>query len=207
MNDIPLTLLATTISAYWFGVGTLVVRLRRRTHRLVGLVPEQLSERLMWLVWVPLVAAWVALPWLAHRQRDPLFAIPDFALLPPYPVLRWIAAAIAVACLVLTVNCWVRMGRNWRMDTSAERPSEIITDGLFARIRHPIYAFSMLLVLCSAIIVPTLPMAVVAVVNIVLVNLKARNEERQLLASGGEEYARYLQRTGRFVPRQVAGCC
>jgi protein-S-isoprenylcysteine O-methyltransferase Ste14 len=207
MTDVPLLLLALTISAYWLGVGALMVRLRRRTHRLVGLVPEQRRERIMWLAWMPLVAAWVALPWLAQRQRAPLLAIPDFAMLPPFWVLRWLAAAVAVACLLLTVKCWLRMGRSWRMDTSAERPAEIITDGLFARIRHPIYAFSMLLVLCSVIVVPTLPMAVVAAVNIALVNMKARNEERQLLVSGGEDYARYLQRTGRFLPRPGARCC
>jgi protein-S-isoprenylcysteine O-methyltransferase Ste14 len=31
--------------------------------------------------------------------------------------------------------------------------------------------------------------------------VKARNEERHLLASHGEAYARYLEATGRFVPR------
>jgi protein-S-isoprenylcysteine O-methyltransferase Ste14 len=35
----------------------------------------------------------------------------------------------------------------------------------------------------------------------VLNNLKARNEERHLLATHGETYALYLRRTGRFFPR------
>jgi protein-S-isoprenylcysteine O-methyltransferase Ste14 len=51
------------------------------------------------------------------------------------------------------------------------------------------------------VILPTLPMLAVAVVNITLLNLKARNEERHLLASLGESYAQYVAATGRFLPR------
>ena len=94
-----------------------------------------------------------------------------------------IAAIVAVLALAATVKCWRRMGKDWRMDVGLDRKTDLITDGLFARIRHPIYAFSILLVLCSAAIVPTAPMLVVAAVNIVLLNIKARNEERHLPAS------------------------
>jgi protein-S-isoprenylcysteine O-methyltransferase Ste14 len=202
MGDIPLAVLAATISVYWLCVGAMVVRVRRQTHRLLGVIPEQRSERYMWLVWVPLVAAWIALPWLAQSHQAPPFGLPAFALLAPfYPALRWIAAGVAVLCLALTIKCWLRMGRNWRMDVSLAKPAEIITDGLFKRIRHPIYAFSMLLMVCSAAILPNLPMIAVAVVHIVLNNLKARNEERVLLRTGGDDYAQYLRRTGRFLPR------
>jgi len=39
----------------------------------------------------------------------------------------------------------------------------------------------------------------------VLMNLKARNEERHLLSTHGEAYQGYLDRTGRFVPRFGGG--
>jgi protein-S-isoprenylcysteine O-methyltransferase Ste14 len=55
--------------------------------------------------------------------------------------------------------------------------------------------------ICSAIIIATPTMLVLAAVNLVLVNLKARNEERHLFAVHGEPYALYLRRTGRFFPR------
>jgi protein-S-isoprenylcysteine O-methyltransferase Ste14 len=93
------------------------------------------------------------------------------------------------------------MGRDWRMDVSEKRTGALITDGLFAYVRHPIYALSTALMICSAIIIATPPMVILAGVNLVLVNLKARNEERHLLAMYGEPYAAYLRRTGRFLPR------
>ena len=83
-----------------------------------------------------------------------------------------------------------------------ERKTDLITDGLFAQIRHPIYAFSMLLMVCSAIILPTLPMIVIAVTHLALMNVKARNEEEHLARVHGESYRRYVARTGRFLPRQ-----
>ena len=103
--------------------------------------------------------------------------------------------------LAATAHCWARMGKDWRMTVSVDAPTTLITDGLFRHIRHPIYAFSILLMLCTAVIVPTLPMLAVALIHVVLMNLKARNEERHLLLAQGDVYARYLARTGRFFPR------
>jgi protein-S-isoprenylcysteine O-methyltransferase Ste14 len=205
MADIPLLLLIATIWAYWIRVGVMVVRARRRAGHLAGLVPQQALERVMWIVWVPLVAAWMVLPLLGLTPRTTgAFAVPSFAReQPAYAALRWVAAAGAIACLLLTVQCWARMGRAWRMDVASDERTELIMDGLFARIRHPIYALSMLLMFCSAVIVATVPMLVVAVVHVVLMNLKARNEERHLLRAHSAQYERYLQRTGRFVPRRA----
>jgi protein-S-isoprenylcysteine O-methyltransferase Ste14 len=132
-------------------------------------------------------------------------ALPDFALREPaYAVLRWVAALAAVIALAATVRCWLRMGSDWRMDVGLERKTDLITDGLFARVRHPIYAFSILLMLCSVAIVPTTPMMLIAGAHILLMNFKARNEERHLSVVHGDVYARYLQKTGRFFPRRPA---
>jgi len=202
MGDLPLVLLIATIWTYWFSVGAMIVRLRRKTRKLVGLVPEQRVERFMWLVWVPLVALWCALPYLALARPLSPFGLPAFArAFPAYGILRWAAMGVAVASLLLTVRCWTRMGADWRMDVSVSRPTNLITDGMFRRLRHPIYALSMLLMACSALIVPTIPMLAIAAVHVVLMNLKARNEERHLLHTHGEAYQRYLRRTGRFFPR------
>ena len=46
------------------------------------------------------------------------------------------------------------MGRDWRMDIS-DRNTALIIDGPFARIRHPIYAFSIAMMVATAIVLPT----------------------------------------------------
>jgi len=200
MRDIPLLLLATTVSAHWFSVGVMIVRVKRKARHSVGLVPQQGIERLMWIVWVPLVAAWIALPWIALAGSGAPWGTPGIES-SAYAALRWVAAFVGIGCLAFTIRSWIRMGKDWRMDVSLDSRTALITDGPFRRIRHPIYAFSILLMVCTAIVLPTWPMLGVAVIQIALYNAKARNEERHLLKSHGEEYARYVERTGRFVPR------
>jgi hypothetical protein len=57
MNDLPAVVLSATVWVYWTCVGAMAVRVRRRTRKLAGIVPSQPLEQVMWLIWVPLVAA------------------------------------------------------------------------------------------------------------------------------------------------------
>jgi protein-S-isoprenylcysteine O-methyltransferase Ste14 len=200
MADLPLGVLTATVWIYWSCVGYMIVRIRRKQRKIVG-VPEQALERTMWLVWVPLVILWMTLPWQALRHATGLLALPEFARAGGLTMgVRLGAAVGAVTCLAFTIRCWMQMGKDWRMEASRDN-TNLITDGLFSRIRHPIYAFSVALMLCSAAILPSTPMLVVAVIHVLLMHIKARNEERHLLQSHGEAYARYIARTGRFFPR------
>jgi len=205
LKDLPAQILTATIWAYWLGVGVMIVRVRRHARKsrtLRVLVPEDRLERYMWVIWVPLVAAWNLLPYLALSQTHPLLAVPDFAReLAPYAAFRWLAAVCAVLLLALTVECWARMGRNWRMGVSLEQHTELVTQGLYRSIRHPIYTLSILLMFCSVGIIPTLPMLVIAAAHVTLMVLKARNEERHLRRTHGDAYAAYAASTGRFFPR------
>ena len=202
MRDLPAFIIVVTICAYWIGVGVMIVRVKRRTQG-VSLAPAQPLERLMGLVFVPLVALWVALPWLAQSSSAAPWAMPEFArAAPAYAAARWVAALVAVICLAATARCWAHMGKDWRMAVAVGEKTNIITDGPFRRIRHPIYAFQILLMVCTVVVVPTVPMVAVAIAHIVWMNLKARNEERHLLQTQGDAYAGYMRRTGRFFPRR-----
>ena len=117
-------------------------------------------------------------------------------------MLRWAAAGIGALCLHGSIRAWRRMGRNWRMAVAPGQKTELVTGGPFARVRHPIYALSMLLMLCTLAVVPTLPLLLIAAVHITLMLLKAHNEERFLKGVHGAAYADYCRRTGRFVPRR-----
>lgn len=204
MRDIPLLVVAVTVVVYWVRVGAMAVHARRRHRHGVGMVPEKRVERLMWLVFVPLVLAWCALPWVAVAHASGAWAVPAFAGEGmAYPVLRWCAAACAVAGLILTIQCWRRMGADWRMDIS-EHNTALITDGWFGRVRHPIYAFGILMMLATAVVLPTPAMIALAFVHFAWMNVKARNEEAHLRRMHGDAYARYVERTGRFVPRLAA---
>jgi protein-S-isoprenylcysteine O-methyltransferase Ste14 len=203
-HDLPLLAATAAVWTYWIIVGAMSWRVRRRTRRLAGVVPQQALERRLWLVWVPMVVLWMALPMIAlHAHAAPL-AVPLWAREGPYAIVRGLAALVAVGALVATIECWKRMGRNWRMAVTPGEKTELVTTGLYRSIRHPIYALSILLVAATAFVLPTWPMIAIALTNATLVNLKARNEERHLLGMHGDAYAAYLADTGRFLPRLFA---
>lgn len=202
MRDFPGLLLVLTLWTYWARVAAMSHRVRRRTRGLAGIVPEQgFEKKLMGLGFVPLVIAWLVFPVLALVRADGVLALPAFAQGQPWLAIRWLAALAAVGCLAATWRVWRAMGRNWSMAVTQERNQQLLTDGPFARVRHPIYALSLLLMLCSVLVVPTWPMLALGVAHATLMVTKARNEERFLLGLHGDAYARYCARTGRFLPR------
>jgi protein-S-isoprenylcysteine O-methyltransferase Ste14 len=57
---------------------------------------------------------------------------------------------------------------------------------------------------CSVVIVPTWQVFGLALVHFWLTQLKARNEERHLLAVHGAGYRNYVARTAMFFPKRRA---
>ena len=57
--DGPLLTLTATIWIYWLTVGALAVHQRVVRGRRAGVVPQERGERLMWRIWVPVIAGWI----------------------------------------------------------------------------------------------------------------------------------------------------
>ncbi len=171
-----------SVWAYWLGVFLMTIRVRL-LGTTAAMVPKQPLERLMFIVWVPVVAAWIVSPWASiHRGSSPTWRLPEPALVEPaWYALRWVAAALTAACLAGTIYCWRWMGRNWRVAVDADQSNELIVTGPFSRIRHPIYTLSMVMMMATLVAVPIWPLLVAAVLHIGLLHLKAHNEEKTML--------------------------
>jgi protein-S-isoprenylcysteine O-methyltransferase Ste14 len=202
MKDLPGLVLALTVACYWGCVVLLAGVRRLRHHQAVGLLPRKRNERAMWPLWVAVVLAWNVLPWLALRGHQAGPGLPALVrAAPAFQALRAAAAACALACFLVTLHCWLTMGRRWSMAVVPSRVGGLVRTGIYALVRHPIYGLSMALMLCSVVVVPTAGMLGVAVTHVVLLVLKARSEEESLLAAHGQEYLDYCRQTGRFWPR------
>jgi len=117
------------------------------------------------------------------------------------PPVAWGALAIAVAAFIATLICWKKMGKSWRMGINPDDKTQLVISGPYAYLRHPIYALSSLLMLCTMVILPSPAMLIVGFVHLFLLQWEARREEKYLTALHGPTYADYAARTGRFVPR------
>jgi protein-S-isoprenylcysteine O-methyltransferase Ste14 len=88
-----------------------------------------------------------------------------------------------------------------RLTPRVEPPEDIglLTDGVYAVSRNPMYA-GLLLAGAGWVILRRRPEPAVALAVLAAVlQVKARREERRLLARFGPEYERYLERTPRFL--------
>lgn len=211
-DHVPALAVTLIVAAYWGCVGGMMIRVRRRAARRGEatrlLVPAQTLERVMWFLWLPLIAAWMWLPFAAAHRRigaGTWLALPTLVTAPGLLYARFGATAVAAMCLLGSIRCWRHMGRHWRMAVDPNQRSPLLVDGPFATVRHPIYALSMAMMVSTVVATPTPTLALICVVHLVLMNLKARNEERFLRVRHGEAFDEYRRVTGRFLPRWGGG--
>jgi len=199
-HDWPALCIGVIVGAYWARVLKLALKQRRQSGHAANFLPPEPLGRALRLIWIPVVALWIGLPFVAAwHPRGPH----PFALLYEMTGLRWSAVAVALAALIVTLLCWKRMGKSWRMGINPAEKTQLIVSGPYSYVRHPIYALSSLLVIASAVAVPTILMICVALVHCALLQWEARREERYLLGVHGRAYATYLASVGRFVPRSL----
>ena len=194
-RDIPTAIVATTVSAYWLAVILMVARSWICFRGPAGVIPKVRGERWMWLLWVPNIVAWVALPWQAWDQSRT-----DADLPPALAFGRYVFALLAVIALGLTSRCWLAMGPNWSMAVNPSKPTSLITGGAFGIVRHPIYALSLLLMFATVATVASGPMLLVGVIHAAMIIAKTSSEERYLRQLHGSAYDEYCRQAGCYLP-------
>ena len=111
---------------------------------------------------------------------------------PPWTALRLFGAAAALAGLALLTLARLQLGSSFSLTPQARA---LVTHGLYARIRNPVYVFSSVTIAGLALYLQ-LPwlLALLALVIPVQV-LRARAEARVLEATFGDEYRTWRART------------
>jgi protein-S-isoprenylcysteine O-methyltransferase Ste14 len=110
----------------------------------------------------------------------------------PWPPLRIAGAAIALASLVLILVARIQLGRAFSIRAKATR---LVTTGLYARLRNPIYVFGCFFFLGIAMFIPFWPLLLALIIVIPMQIARARREAAVLDATFGQEYRRYRRQT------------
>jgi protein-S-isoprenylcysteine O-methyltransferase Ste14 len=97
-------------------------------------------------------------------------------------------AIVAGVSLVLLVAARLQLGASFSVQAKAKR---LVTTGLYAKIRNPIYVFSALGILGMAAVLNSWLLAAFALVLLPVQLARARREESVLAEAFGEEYERY----------------
>ena len=154
-----------------------------------------------------------SLPWLAGASVSlglvlaplaPIAALNNWtsgALLVESATLHSLGALCALVGIGGALRAQLAMGDSWRVGVDESETTELVTTGLFAWVRNPIFSFIWLSLLGLLLLVPN-PLAFVASgLTIFGIEVQVRAvEEPYLQHTHGQTYAAYATRVGRFIP-------
>ena len=110
----------------------------------------------------------------------------------PWTPMRLAGAAIAAPSLALLILARIQLGRSFAVVAKAQA---LVTHGLYARIRNPIYVFGGLTVVGIILFAGTPKLLWILAAIVPLQIYRARNEEKALAAKFGDDYRAYKART------------
>lgn len=118
-------------------------------------------------------------------------------------------ALFTLACLVLIVALilfeWARRtvrGQFFSWIFSSDTPAFLCTTGPYAYVRNPFYTSYLLTMAATVVMVPSVFRALVwGALQIYFLRAAVHEEKKFARSELAEEYARYTQRTGRFLPK------
>jgi len=94
------------------------------------------------------------------------------------------------------------VAEGWRLVYQARRENRLVTDGVYARVRHPQYTGLFLIAFGEGVVHwPTILSVAAFPVIVIAYTLLARKEERQMRERFGNAYREYQKRVPMFVPR------
>ena len=112
---------------------------------------------------------------------------------------RWIAAGVMTGCTALIIAAQAAMGASWRVGVPADGPGALVTGGLFAISRNPVFVGMFGLAVGMFLWSPTMLTAALLPLAASMMAVQVRIEEDALIAKHGDDYAAYKARTPRWL--------
>lgn len=112
---------------------------------------------------------------------------------------KTIGLVLIASGLVLFALAFVSFGDSWRVGFDVKKPGALVTTGIFAVSRNPIYVFLNLWFIGTFLINGTLIFLILAALAVGGLHWQILQEEGFLLRLYGQPYRDYCSRAGRYV--------
>lgn len=113
--------------------------------------------------------------------------------------IAWLGVLCCLAGIVLMAASLLSFGQSFRVGIDTEHPDKLITTGVFAYTRNPIYVAFALILIGEFLIFPNWILLLYLVAGVLLFHRQVLREEKYLQAHYGAEYAEYCKRVRRYV--------
>jgi protein-S-isoprenylcysteine O-methyltransferase Ste14 len=175
------------------------LRFRRFAARSPWRIPFGFSpEGIGWLLVAAALGTMIGLGGLIVIAHPVIERIPAFGL--PEPV-RLFGLVTGAAGAVFAFRSQSAMGASWRVGTDEASERDLVTDGIYSRIRNPIYLGLLIQMVGAALLLANAGALASLIAGGAGLHLIITSEERFLIQKYGQAYADYMARTGRLFPR------
>jgi protein-S-isoprenylcysteine O-methyltransferase Ste14 len=118
----------------------------------------------------------------------------------------WLGVILFALAIWLLWRSHVDLGRNWTPTLGIRESHQLVTDGVFRYIRHPMYAAHILWAVAAALMLHNwIAGCSFLVVSFAQYFLRVDAEEQMMVEQFGDQYKNYMRRTGRIIPRLYEG--
>lgn len=126
---------------------------------------------------------------------------PRFADYPFIPVASYLGIAADLVSLWVFFRTHRDLGQNWSVSLDLRERHTLVTTGIYATLRHPMYAGFWLMALAQVLLLPNWVAGPAGLVGFgTLFFGRVRREEEMMISAFGDEYRAYMRRTARVVP-------
>jgi len=160
---------------------------------------ESSSSRLLHVVMIN--AAFVLTFWPFPgwpNVRAHLFVFPR--VLPESPILTWLGVLLQVFCFLLALWSRMTLGRNWSGEVTTKVDHQLVREGPYRRIRHPIYTGAIGMYLGPFLIAGRLQGVLALALIAIAYTRKIRMEEQVLSREFGPAYDDYRRQSWAVIP-------
>jgi protein-S-isoprenylcysteine O-methyltransferase Ste14 len=111
----------------------------------------------------------------------------------------WFGVGLCAGAIALMLSALVSFGASFRIGIDAEHPGHLVTSGIFAFTRNPIYVAFAAALLGEFLILPNWIVLLYLVAGIALFHRQVLREEVYLASHYGEAYGAYSRRVRRYL--------
>lgn len=138
-----------------------------------------------------------------------IYIFTDWLAFANYDAPLWV---IGIGIMVMILGLWLfwrshtDLGLNWSPTLEIHEEHQLVTQGVYQYIRHPMYAANWLMMLAQILLLSNWIAGFSGIISFaVMYFMRVSREEAMMLKEFGEQYQEYMAHTGRVIPKSGSG--
>jgi len=115
------------------------------------------------------------------------------------PLIGWLGIGLVILGIGVTTWSQIAMGRSWRIGIDQKETLPLVSGGIYALSRNPIYVGIMLIISGFTLALPNAISLSLALGVFISVSYQIRLEEAHLMETVGQTYADYCKKVRRWI--------